>query len=151
MRMKTGLYSLLVPAFLTIITTTTACSPAPEASKGADTPSAKAAAERPLPPPWHELKGRTLTVNLPYRASSWNLWGASDQGEGPFTFKSLDNIPGAGPQGTDLAVFIYEADGPGKANLTFGLNEVSQDGLTPPQQMDQGLSKAYYNVDVEVE
>ncbi|WP_297799383.1 hypothetical protein [uncultured Brevundimonas sp.] len=150
MPMKPGLHSLLVPAFCTLLGLT-ACSPATDGNKEGNSATPTSDNERPLPPPWHEVEGRKLTVNLPYRASSWYLWAADDENEGPFTFKSLDNLPGAGPQGTDLAVFIYEADGPGSASIKFGLNTVTRDGPTPPEQMRSGQSKAYYVANVEVE
>lgn len=67
--------------------------------------------------------GRTATVSLPFRTSEGKAWvSATRVAEAqPFVFKGLEVKPGAGPDGSDLAVFTYEASGPGSATLKFGL------------------------------
>lgn len=66
---------------------------------------------------------RTATITLPLRLSEGLAWVSATTAEeaAPFVFKGLDIRPGAGPKGADLAVFTYEAVGPGAATLTFGL------------------------------
>ncbi|WP_257558049.1 hypothetical protein [Sphingobium sp. CFD-2] len=77
----------------------------------------------PLPRGTHEVKGRIVTIRLPYRTTDNLLWtSATDvMAAAPFMFQDLDIQPRAGPQGTDLAVFTYKADKPGTATLEFGL------------------------------
>lgn len=151
MTMRTGLYGLIFPCLISLALA--ACSPPPKENTS-DDPAAVAAdaaeAGLPLPDPWYELEGRKLSVKLPYRADTWYMWGGDLEGLGPFTFKMLDVIPRGGPDGTDLAVFEYEASGPGTGRFSFGLTKVSEDGLNAPEQRRMGLAKATYDPVIEV-
>ena len=149
MTLRTGLYRLLFPTLISAAVMA-ACSPAPQADKSGDTPKPSAEAEQALPDPWYELEGRKLAVKLPYRADTWYMWGGEVEGIEPFGFKSLDVIPRGGPDGTDLAVFEYEAAGPGTGRFSFGLTKVSEDGLNAPEQRRMGLAKATYEPVIEV-
>lgn len=92
----------------------------PDGSAGSSAPSGDVA---PLPPPTHSVAGRVATVTLPYRTADGLVWvSATKVSEAaPFVFKGLDIRPGAGPGGTDLSVFTYEADKAGATTLKFGL------------------------------
>lgn len=107
--------ALLCAGLITLLPS--ACTP-----PAADAP-ATVTPPRALPAGSHEATDRTLTVRLPYRSADGMLWVAAQRtaDTAPFFFRSLDVEPHAGPQGTDLAIFVYEADGPGTATLEFGL------------------------------
>lgn len=106
----------LLCAGLTTLLPSACTPPAVDAPASATPPPA-------LPAGSHEVAGRTLTLRLPYRSADGKLWVAAQRtaDTAPFFFRSLDVEPHAGPQGTDLAIFVYEADGPGTATLEFEL------------------------------
>lgn len=92
----------------------------------------------PLPPPTHSVTGRVATIVLPYRTADGLIWvSATKVSEAtPFIFKGIEIKPGAGPGGTDLSIFTYEADRAGTATLKFG--------LVPPGKMLIGLPSMVY-------
>ena len=112
-------------------------SAAPSAASITADPAAQAATGA-LPPPTHSVAGRVATITLPYRTADGLIWVSATRmsDAAPFTFKGLDVKPGAGPNGTDLAVFTYEADRAGSTTLKFG--------LVPPGKMLIGLPSMVY-------
>lgn len=150
MTTRTGQYRLVLPCLFSAIALAAGCSPAAQADKRSDSGTASTTADQALPDPWYELEGRKLLIKLPYRGEDWHMWGGDMEGTGPFVFKTLDVIPRGGPAGTDLAVFEYEATGPGTGHFSFGLTQVSEDGPTPPEQRRMGLSKATYKPVIDV-
>ncbi|ESQ90478.1 hypothetical protein [Asticcacaulis benevestitus] len=111
----------------------TTAEPASAPLAAADTGSTAA-----LPPPTVAINGRTAIISLPLRLSDNLIWVSSTRMSeaDPFVFKGLEIKPGGGPQGTDLAVFFYEADHAGATVLKFG--------LVPPGKMLVGLPGAIY-------
>ncbi len=109
--------------------------PAPEP---ASAPSAAADIAAALPPPTVAIDGRTAVISLPVHLSDNLIWVSATRvaETDPFVFKGLEIKPGGGPQGTDLAVFTYEADHAGATILKFG--------LVPPGKMLVGLPGAVY-------
>ena len=110
-------------------------------STSAATPGDPAAPTAPagaLPPPTYSVSGRVATITLPYRTADNLIWvSATKVSEAaPFVFKGVDVKPGAGPNGTDLSIFTYEADRAGTATLKFG--------LVPPGKMLIGLPSMVY-------
>ena len=85
--------------------------------------STSSAAGAELPSGTTSLEGKVATISLPFRTASGKMWVVATRtaDAAPFSFKGLDVKPGAGPDGTDLAVFTYEADKAGSATLKFGL------------------------------
>lgn len=73
-----------------------------------------------LPPPHTDANGRSATVSLPYRPSDGLAWSVKSTGA-PWKLTSTKLEPKTGPEGTDLAVFSFEAAGPGPGGLTFQL------------------------------
>ncbi|HWE47872.1 MAG TPA: hypothetical protein VG407_17770 [Caulobacteraceae bacterium] len=73
-----------------------------------------------LPPPHTEADGRNVTVSLPYRPSDGLAWSVETIGA-PWKLTSTRFEPKAGPEGSDLAVFSFEAAGPGTGGLAFQL------------------------------
>jgi hypothetical protein len=92
------------------------------------------AAPAALPTGSFTVAGHAVTVSLPYRkAEGWSWVGATRMSQlAPLTFKGLAVKEKAGPGGTDLAVFSYEASGPGTPTLTFGLVPNGQMLIGPP-------------------
>ena len=74
-----------------------------------------------LPPPHAEANGRSLTVSLPFRPADGLTWTVDAPG-GPWKLTGSKTSAGAGPEGTDLAVFSFQASGPGSGALNFKLN-----------------------------
>jgi hypothetical protein len=101
----------------------------------------------------HAISGRTVTVSLPFRTTDSLAWvTATKMAQArPFVFKSLDVQPGKGPAGTDLAVFTYEADGPGHAVLEFGLIPAGRMLVGPEDRIFKGEVVREYAADVTVE
>lgn len=108
------------------------------------------AAVAPLPEPTVHVTGRTATIALPYRSADKLAWapatGAADSQ--PFMFQSLDLRPGAGPGGTDLAVFTYAAGKAGSAVLKFGLAPVGKVLIAPPGAVYKGPFSATFQTQV---
>ncbi len=106
-----------------VVAALVACSGPPEDKPQAGEQEPAGQAQDALPAGSHQLEGRALTVRLPYRSRDNRLWvaGTDDADSAPFVFHGLDLLPGAGPAGTDLAIFHYEAEGAGTATLRFGL------------------------------
>lgn len=106
-----------------VVAALVACSGQPENKPQTREQGPAGQAQDALPVGSHQLEGRTLTVRLPYRSRDNRLWvaGTDEADSAPFVFHGLDLLPGAGPDGTDLAIFHYEADGAGTATLRFGL------------------------------
>lgn len=106
-------------------------------------------AQPSLPPGTHEIDGRTVTVRLPYRSADNLLWVAGSDLEqaAPYMFQSLDVEPKAGPDGTDLAVFVYRADRPGHATLRFGLVPAGKTLIGPPATRVDTTGIPVYSVD----
>jgi hypothetical protein len=73
-----------------------------------------------LPSPHAEANGRAVTVSLPYRLADGLAWSVESAGA-PWKLTSTKFEPKAGPEGTDLAVFSFEAAGPGPGGLAFQL------------------------------
>jgi hypothetical protein len=101
----------------------------------------------------HSLAGRTVTVTLPFRASDNLAWVQATPGAEarPFVFKGLEVKPGAGPNGSDLAVFTYEAEGPGHAVLAFGLIPAGRTLVGAPDEVFTGEVIKGYEADVTAE
>ena len=118
-------------------TTNDAANAAPSVAPTGANPAAPAPTGA-LPPPTHSVAGRVATITLPYRTADGLIWVSATRmsDAAPFTFKGLDVKPGAGPNGTDLSVFTYEADRGGTATLKFG--------LVPPGKMLIGLPSMVY-------
>jgi hypothetical protein len=74
-----------------------------------------------LPPGKVTVTGRTATVSLPVRNTSGFAWSTSSILARPWRLTQQSVKPGAGPDGTDLAVFVFSADGVGSAPLSFTL------------------------------
>lgn len=72
-----------------------------------------------------EASGRTATVSLPFRASDGFVWNAPNPTPPPWRLTSSTIRKGAGPEGTDLAVFDFAAAAPGSAPLKFSLAATS--------------------------
>jgi len=96
------------------------------------------AAAGALPPPTHSVTGGIATVTLPYRTADGLVWVSATRmsDAAPFVFKGVEIKPGSGPNGTDLAIFTYEAERAGTATLKFG--------LVPPGKMLVGLPSLVY-------
>ncbi len=102
---------------------------APAATVAASPTATQAAAAAPnapgadLPAPTLQVNGRTATITAPVRLAEGWMWVSATTLEqvAPFLFKGLDIQPGAGPGGSDLAVFTYEARAPGSTTLKLGL------------------------------
>ena len=129
---------------------------APEAaptSAGEAAAAAPAATPAALPVGSHSVSGRVATVSLPYRLSDGLAWVTATRSADarPFVFKGLEVRPGAGPQGTDLAVFTYEADGPGEATLEFGLVPQGRMLVGPDDLVFKGSVAQRYSAQVKAE
>jgi hypothetical protein len=74
-----------------------------------------------LPSPHADANGRSLTVSLPFRPKDGLVWSVDAPGA-PWTLTGSKTSPGAGPDGTDLMVFSFQASGPGSGALNFKLN-----------------------------
>jgi len=135
------------------------CSGAPDASTAANdsmaaVPSGSVVVPSgPLPPPTHSVAGRVVTVTLPYRSAEGLIWvSATKVSEAaPFVFKGLDIQPGAGPNGTDLSVFTYEADKAGATTLKFGLVPGGKMLIGPPSMVYTGPVTARYEAAVSAQ
>jgi len=134
-----------------------ACSPstgsAPEpADAPADAPTGPVAPPTPAPLPAgsHAQEGRKVTVSLPFRAADDMAWvtATSVADAKPFVFKGLEVKPGAGPNGTDLAVFTYEANRTGQATLEFGLVPGGQMLIGPERLVYKGQPAQRYTAEV---
>ena len=138
--------TLLCAGLLALLSS--ACSPSA-------TEPATSASPQTLPTGNHEVIGRVVTVCLPYRSADGMLWVAAQHSADikPFVFRNLDVEPHAGPQGTDLAVFVYEADGPGSATLEFGLVPAGKALVGPPgaSYLHEGPPAARYTAAVTVQ
>lgn len=112
--------------------------------------AAVALAAAALPAPTVKVTGRTAVVSLPYRAAEGLVWvSATRMSEAaPFTFKSLDVRPKAGPGGTDLAVFTYQAAVGGAAKLKFGLVPPGKMLIGPPALVYKGPVAKTFEVQV---
>lgn len=101
----------------------------------------------------HAVSGRIVTVSLPFRASDNLAWVTATKmaDARPFVFKGLEVQPGKGPGGADLAVFTYEASGPGHAILKFGLIPAGRTLVGPPDEIFAGEIIRSYAADVTVE
>lgn len=110
------------------------------------------AATPPLPTGGFVAAGRTVTVSLPYRAADGLVWvSATRMSElGPFAFKGLALTPKAGPAGTDLAVFTYQAAAAGEAILKFGLVPTGQVLIGPPAAIYRGVPASTFEALVSV-
>lgn len=139
-----------------------ACSPAEVSGSeplAAPEPADAPASETPariipaVPAGSHAVSGRTVTVSLPFRTTDNLAWvTATKMAQArPFVFKSLDVQPGKGPAGTDLAVFTYEADGPGHAILEFGLIPAGRMLVGPENRIFKGEVVREYAADVTAE
>ena len=103
-----------------------------------------------LPPPTYSVNGREVVVRLPYRTRDGYLWVDADPNAmtGPFMFTNLDVEPRGGPGRTDVAVFTYLAEGPGRATLRFALTPVAKGPA--PELVRRGDVAARYEVAVTV-
>ncbi len=72
-----------------------------------------------------DASGRTATVSLPFRPSDGFVWSAPNPVPPPWRMTSSTVKKGAGPEGTDLAVFIFAASEAGAAPLKFSLAAAS--------------------------
>ncbi len=111
-----------------------------------------AAAPAPLPTGGFVAMGRTVTVSLPYRAADGLVWVSATRASelGPFVFKGLAVKPKAGPAGTDLSVFTYEAGAAGSAILKFGLVPTGQMLIGPPSMIYRGAPEQTFEAEVFV-
>lgn len=84
--------------------------------------------------------GRTAVIGLPYRTSDNLFWVSATKviDALPFSFKSLEIKPHAGPAGTNLAVFTYVADKAGSTTLVFGLVPPGKMLIGPPSMVYRG-------------
>jgi hypothetical protein len=114
--------------------------------------SAALAAPASLPPGGFNVSGRTVTVSLPYRQADGLAWvSATRMSEmAPFAFKGLSVKPRGGPQGTDLAVFTYQAGVAGSATLKFGLVPNGQMLIGPPSMIYKGQPAARFEAKAAV-
>ena len=78
-----------------------------------------------LPPPKVQASGRTATFSMPFRPSDGFAWSPPDPAPTPWKLTSQAIAKGAGPQGTDLAVFTFTASAPGSAPIRFTLAATS--------------------------
>ena len=88
-----------------------------------------------LPPPHSDANGRSGTVSCPFRPSDGLVWSVDAPGD-PWKLTGTKTSPGAGPEGTDLAVFTFQALGPGSGALNFQLASsatASQEPLKAPK------------------
>jgi hypothetical protein len=110
------------------------------------------AAPAPLPTGGFVAAGRTVTVSLPYRAADGLVWASATRMSelGPFAFKGLALKPKAGPAGTDLSVFTYEAGAAGTATLKFGLVPPGQMLVGPPTMTYRGVPASTFEAKVSV-
>ncbi len=81
-----------------------------------------------LPAPTITAAARAATVSLPFRTSDNLTWNLEPATIAPWRLKSSRVLPGGGPQGTDLAVFAFEATGPGSTTLMFQLSSAPEGG-----------------------
>jgi hypothetical protein len=127
------------------------------APEPADAPAPGAALPPPIIPATvggsHAVSGRLVTIPLPFRTSDNVAWvTATKAAEArPFVFKGLEIEPGKGPGGVDLAVFTYEATGPGKAVLVFGLVPAGRILVGPPDRVFTGEVVKRYVAKVTVD
>jgi hypothetical protein len=125
-----------------------------QAAEGAGAASAASAeAASALPAGSHEVQGRAVVFRLPYRSAEGRLWvaGTGMAESEPFVFQSLDIEPGAGPGGTDLAVFAYKADRAGSATLEFGLVPASRTLIGPPETRIDRAGIPFYSTTITVQ
>jgi hypothetical protein len=103
-----------------------------------------------LPSPTHSVAGRVVTVTLPYRAADGQVWvSATKMSEAaPFVFRGIEIKPGSGPNGTDLALFKYEAERAGSATLKFGLVPAGKMLVGLPSLVYTGPVRARYDATV---
>ena len=133
------------------------CGPAQPGSEPASAPETVSPREQQvgaaMPAGSHAVAGRTVTVSLPYRVADNLAWVSATQAADarPFVFKGLEVKPGAGPGGADLAVFTYEADGPGSAKLKFGMVPAGKMLIGPETLVYKGEVLKTYEADVTVE
>ena len=102
------------------------------------------AAPAPVPAPSVKVTGRTAAVSLPYRSGDGLVWVSATRTSelGPYIFKGLDLQMGAG--GADVAVFTFQASGPGSAVLKFGLVPPGKMLIGPPSLAYKGpVAKTY--------
>lgn len=106
-----------------------------------------------LPAPSHELAGRTLTINMPYRRSDKMNWVAGNHlgDTGPFRFKTSAVEQGAGGSGVDVYRVVYEASGPGAAALRFALVPAGKTLIGPKKSVFEGTPASEYVANVSVE
>lgn len=115
--------------------------------------SAASAQASDLPVGTHHVQGRTVVFRLPYRSAQGQTWvaGTDSPEDAPFTFQNLDVEPGAGPGGTDMAVYIYQADRAGSATLTFGLVPTGKTLIGPHDTRVDPASIPIYTATVTVQ
>ncbi len=124
--------------------------PEPASAPAAGTPARIVPA---VPAGSHAVSGRLVTVSLPFRTTDNLAWVTATKmaDARPFVFKGLEIQPGKGPAGTDLAVFTYEANGPGHAVLKFGLIPAGRMLVGPEDRVFKGELVREYSADVTVE
>ncbi len=93
-----------------------------------------------LPPAKADAQGRTATVSLPYRPKDGFVWTLDGKPGEPWSLTASATKPGAGPEGTDLAVFSFTASGPGAGNLSFRLGAPPNPASKSPSGGDKVLS-----------
>lgn len=127
--------------------------PASEPASAPEGPAPAAPVGAAVPAGSHAVSGRTVTVSLPFRIADQLAWVSATPAADarPFVFKGLEIKPGGGPGGVDLAVFTYEADGPGSAKLKFGMVPGGKMLIGPESLVYTGEVLKRYEADVTVE
>jgi hypothetical protein len=74
-----------------------------------------------LPAPSVAVAGRTATVSLPFRTADKLAWTLTPGTTDPWKLTTSTVSAGKGPEGSDLAVFVFQTPGPGSATLLFRL------------------------------
>jgi hypothetical protein len=105
---------------------------------------------QPLPQPTVEVRGRAATISLPFRTADRLAWVAATPAADaqPFMFQTLEVKPGAGPDGTDLAVFTYSAAKAGSTVLKFGLVPAGRVLIGLPATVYKGLPASTFQTQV---
>ena len=105
---------------------------------------------QPLPQPMVEVRGRAAVISLPFRGADRLSWvsATSAADAQPFMYQALDIKLGAGPDGTDLAVFTYSAGKAGSTVLKFSLVPEGRAVIGPPATAYTGLVVSSFQTQV---
>jgi hypothetical protein len=146
---KKIIYSLALGTIFTLTASLAGCGSADSPNGAEDTASPASAA---VPPPSHQVNGRTVTVSLPYDGRKLWAWQLAQKEAdiAPFTLDDITAGPlnGAGPLG--VTSMTFSAQKPGTAELKFWLIPADKLIFGPPAYRFQGEPKQVYTAKVSV-